>query len=37
MAGLRQMLDAARDIEKRAFEHIREAVPVEHLQKYLQG
>lgn len=30
-------MSEAKDIEKRAFEHIREAVPVEHLQKYLQG
>lgn len=27
----------ARDIEQRAFAHIREAVPVKHLQKYLQS
>lgn len=30
-------MSEAREIEQRAFEHIREAVPVEHLQKYLQG
>lgn len=30
-------MSEARDIERRAFEHIREAVPVEHLQKFLQG
>lgn len=27
----------AREIERRAFEHIREAVPVKHLQRFLQG
>jgi DNA-directed RNA polymerase sigma subunit (sigma70/sigma32) len=27
----------ARDIERRAFDHIREAVPLKHLQRYLQG
>ena len=30
-------LAETRDIEARAFEHIREAIPVEHLQKFLQG
>ncbi len=30
-------MSEARDIEKRAFEHIREAVPVQHLQKFLQA
>jgi DNA-directed RNA polymerase sigma subunit (sigma70/sigma32) len=30
-------LSEAREIEKRAFEHIREAVPVQHLAKFLQG
>jgi RNA polymerase nonessential primary-like sigma factor len=30
-------MSEAREIEQRAFEHIREAVPVEHLQKFLQG
>lgn len=30
-------MSEAREIEQRAFEHIREAVPLEHLQKYLQG
>lgn len=30
-------LSETRDIEKRAFEHIREAVPVEHLQKFLKN
>lgn len=30
-------LAETREIEARAFEHIREAVPVEHLQRYLQG
>lgn len=29
-------LAETRDIEARAFEHIREAIPVEHLQRYLQ-
>ncbi len=29
-------LSETRDIEARAFEHIREAIPVEHLQRYLQ-
>lgn len=29
-------MSEAREIEQRAFEHIREAVPLEHLQKYLQ-
>ena len=29
-------LAETREIEARAFEHIREAVPVEHLQRYLQ-
>lgn len=29
-------LAEARDIEARAFEHIRAAVPVEHLQRFLQ-
>lgn len=27
----------AKQVEQRAFEHIREAVPVEHLQKFLQS
>jgi len=30
-------LSEARDIEKRAFEHIREAVPLHQLQRFLQG
>lgn len=30
-------LAETREIEARAFEHIREAVPVEHLQRFLQG
>lgn len=30
-------LSEARDIEKRAFEHIREAVPLQQLQRFLQG
>jgi DNA-directed RNA polymerase sigma subunit (sigma70/sigma32) len=30
-------LAETREIEARAFEHIREAVPVEHLQRYLQA
>ncbi len=30
-------LSEARDIEKRAFEHIREAVPLEQLQRFLQA
>lgn len=29
-------LAETRDIEARAFEHIREAIPVEHLQRFLQ-
>lgn len=29
-------LAETRDIEARAFDHIREAIPVEHLQRYLQ-
>ena len=29
-------LAEAREIEARAFEHIREAIPVEHLQRYLE-
>ena len=28
-------LSEAREIEARAFEHIREAIPVEHLQRFL--
>lgn len=30
-------LTDARDIESRAFAHIREAIPVEHLQRFLGG
>ena len=30
-------LSEARDIEKRAFEHIREAVPLQQLQRFLQA
>lgn len=30
-------LSEARDIEKRAFEHIREAVPLQQLQRFLEG
>jgi DNA-directed RNA polymerase sigma subunit (sigma70/sigma32) len=30
-------LSEARDIEKRAFEHIREAVPLQQLQRFLQS
>jgi hypothetical protein len=30
-------LSEAREIEKRAFEHIREAVPLQQLQRFLQG
>ena len=30
-------LGEAREIEKRAFEHIREAVPLQQLQRFLQG
>ena len=30
-------LAETRDIEARAFEHIREAIPVRHLQKFLEG
>lgn len=29
-------MSEARDIEQRAFEHIREAVPLKHLQKFLK-
>jgi DNA-directed RNA polymerase sigma subunit (sigma70/sigma32) len=29
-------LSEARDIEKRAFEHIREAIPLQQLQRFLQ-
>ena len=30
-------LSEARDIEKRAFEHIREAIPLQQLQRFLQN
>lgn len=30
-------LAETREIEARAFEHIREAVPIEHLQRFLEG
>ena len=30
-------LSETRDIERRAFEHIREAVPLQQLQRFLQG
>lgn len=30
-------MSEARDIERRAFEHIREVVPLQHLQRLLQG
>lgn len=30
-------LSETREIEGRAFEHIREAIPVEHLQRFLEG
>ncbi|TVR18346.1 MAG: hypothetical protein EA387_14690, partial [Nitriliruptor sp.] len=30
-------LSETREIEKRAFEHIREAVPLQQLQRFLQG
>ena len=33
--SLEKVLAETRDIEARAFEHIREAIPVEHLQRYL--
>jgi DNA-directed RNA polymerase sigma subunit (sigma70/sigma32) len=29
-------LSEARDIEKRAFEHIREAIPLQQLQRFLE-